>query len=224
MKTYIWSLPTRVFHFLLVVFILIAWLSADDDFLQIHSAVGYAIAVLLIFRLLWGIIGPQYSKFKDFNFKMSEALTFARSIFTFNGSKKYLGHNPAASILMFMMIIILSLIVLTGILDLGIQEGKGFFAFLHQTSIGKLELFEELHEIFANILLLFIVMHLAGILTDKLLHSEDKTLQSMMTGYKHIKGQDIKLNLFQILISFVFFILTFLIIYFTFTNLPFLYD
>ena len=224
MKTYIWSFPTRIFHALLVLFILIAWLSADDDFLQIHSAFGYAITVLIVFRLLWGIIGPKYSRFKDFNFRMNEALEFARSIFSFNGSKKYLGHNPAASILMLIMIITLSIIVLTGILDLGIQEEKGPFTFLYQTFLGDVELFEELHEFFANILLLFIFMHLIGILSDKLLHPEDKTLQSMMTGYKHIKGQDIKLNLFQILISFVFFVLTFLSIYFTFTQWTFLYS
>lgn len=49
MRTYIWSLPTRIFHWSLVVFMIIVWLSADDDFLQIHSAFGYTITVLIIF-------------------------------------------------------------------------------------------------------------------------------------------------------------------------------
>ena len=218
MKTYVWSLPTRIFHITLIIFIIIAALSADDDYLQIHSAFGYAITVLIVFRLIWGMMGPRYSSFKDFNFKIGTIFEFTQDIFSFKRKQKYLGHNPIASIIMFSMIITLLLISISGIVDLGIQEGKGFFAFLNHTFLRKLEFFEEAHEFFANLLLLFIIIHLIGILTDKIIHSEDETLKSIITGYKNIEGKNIRLNLFQILIAFIFFILTILSIYFTFTH------
>lgn len=125
---------------------------------------------------------------------------------------------------MFLMIVSTFIIAIAGILTLGIQEAKGYFAFLNQTFLKELELFEELHEFSANIFLLFICVHLAGVLTDKLIHKEDETLKSIMTVYKNLEGQNIKLTIFQILIAFAFFILTILIIYFTFTNLTVLYS
>ena len=224
MRTYIWSLPTRIFHWSLVVFMIITWLSADDDFLQIHSAFGYAIAVLIIFRLLWGVFGPKFSRFSDFNFKLDKVLEFIRDLLSFKRKKKYLGHNPISSIIMFLMIISTFIITITGILALGIQEAKGYFAFLNQTFLKELELFEELHEFSANILLLFIFIHLSGVLTDRLIHKEDETLKSIITGYKNLEGHNIKLTIFQILIAFAFFILTILVIYFTLTNLTVLYS
>ena len=51
-KSYIWSLPTRVFHFFFVLFILLAFLSDDEDrLLNYHALAGYAVLILLIFRM-----------------------------------------------------------------------------------------------------------------------------------------------------------------------------
>ena len=66
-KSYIWSLPTRVFHALFVLFILLAFLSADEDrWLNYHAIIGYGVLILLAFRIFWGIFGPKYTLFKDF--------------------------------------------------------------------------------------------------------------------------------------------------------------
>ena len=66
-KSYIWSLPTRVFHALFVIFILLVFLSAQEDqWLNIHAVIGYAVLILVLFRICWGFFGPKYSLFKDF--------------------------------------------------------------------------------------------------------------------------------------------------------------
>lgn len=222
MKTYVWGLPTRIFHFCLVLFIIISWMSADDDYLQIHSAFGYAIGVLIIYRFVWGIIGPKYSHFRDFNFSIKKAIDFSNNIL-FN-EKKYLGHNPAASIVLFYMLVIILITVLSGVLTLGEQEEKGVFSSLHSTFFKDFELLEALHELFANFMLAFIFIHLMGILIDRLLHKEDETVKSILTGYKKIAGQNAKINLYQYFISIAFFILSILVIYFTFSNTGFLYS
>ncbi len=222
MQTYIWGLPTRIFHFSLVIFIIVAWISADDDYLQLHSAFGYAIGVLIIFRLIWGLIGPKYSHFRDFNFSIKKAIDFSKNILSPN-NEKHLGHNPVAAFVLFTLLIIIFMVVITGVLTLGAQDEKGVFRGLYSTFFKDLELFEELHEIFANIMLTFIAMHLAGLLTDWLLHRKDETLKSILTGYKKIDGQGAKINIIQSIIAIIFFILTSFTFYFTFANISYFY-
>ncbi|NQY92777.1 MAG: cytochrome b/b6 domain-containing protein [Campylobacteraceae bacterium] len=222
MSTYTWGLPTRIFHLSLVIFIIVAWISADNDYLQLHSAFGYAIGVLIVFRLLWGLIGPKYSHFRDFNFSIKKALDFSKNVLSHN-NKKYIGHNPAAALVLFSLLIIVLIVVVTGVLTLGAQDAKGIFSGLNTTLFKDLELFEELHEISANIMLVFIAMHLAGLLTDWVLHKEEGTILSIVKGYKNLKGENAKINIFQTIIAVTFFILTLLAFYFTFTNLSYLY-
>ena len=80
-KSYIWSLPTRVFHSLFAVFILLAFLTDDDKLLNYHAVAGYAILILLAFRLFWGFFGPKYSKFKDFPRGKKNIKEFLNNIF-----------------------------------------------------------------------------------------------------------------------------------------------
>ncbi len=62
MKTYIWSWPTRIFHWLLVIGMVAAYLLAEEEeLLNYHSAVGYMVGILILFRIIWGFAGPKYS-------------------------------------------------------------------------------------------------------------------------------------------------------------------
>ena len=90
---YIWSLPNRVFHWGLVIFILIAYLS--DDYLRLHIAVGIGVLSLVVFRILWGVLGIKYSDFKDWGKEPS--------------------HNKIASIVMGLILIDILLICITGL-------------------------------------------------------------------------------------------------------------
>ena len=76
-KSYIWSVPTRVFHWLFVLFVLLALLTDDEDrLLNYHVIVGYGILILLVFRGFWGLFGPKYSLFKDFPVSLQKAKDF----------------------------------------------------------------------------------------------------------------------------------------------------
>ena len=86
-KSYIWSLPTRIFHTLFAVFILIAFLTDDDKLLNYHAVIGYAVLILLIFRVCWGIFGPKYSRFKDFPIGKQNVKEFIGNIFEENQQK-----------------------------------------------------------------------------------------------------------------------------------------
>ncbi|MDY0326753.1 MAG: cytochrome b/b6 domain-containing protein [Arcobacteraceae bacterium] len=202
-KSYIWSLPTRVFHWLLALLILLAFLTDDDDLLNYHAVIGYAVLILLAFRVVWGYLGPKYSKFKDFPLSMNNVKEFMFNIF--NSEQKYIGHNPPASYVMITMFVVIFLVIITGALTFGIQEGKGIFSFLNDSFFRKMELFEDLHEFFANFLVVLIVAHIIGVLTDKLVHGKHQTLNSIFTGYKQtLEENSIKLTIFHKLIAFIF--------------------
>ena len=202
-RVYIWSLPTRVFHWLLVLYILIMIITSDEDsLLHIHSAFGYGIGVLILFRIVWGFIGPEYSKFSQWPLSIKDAIEFITNIFT--PKKSYPGHNPAASFVMIGIIVVAFVTVFTGILTYGVQEGKGVLAFLNYSLFKEMEIFEEIHESFFKLLVLLIFAHISGVLVDRVLHKEVDTLKSIVTGYKNIDAKSIKLNLLQKLIAFVF--------------------
>jgi cytochrome b len=206
-KSYIWSLPTRVFHALFVLFILLAFLSAEEDrWLNYHAIIGYAVLILLVFRAFWGIIGPKYSLFKDFPIGKQKVKEFLNNIF--EDHQKYIGHNPLASYVMIAMLVVAFLTVITGILAFGIQEGKGILSSWNSPFFKEMEIFKGIHEILSTLFIVLIVAHVAGVLSDRLLHKKHETLNSIITGYKVTnENESIKLNIFQKIFAFFMFII-----------------
>jgi len=70
MKSYIWTLPTRVFHWSLAIGFTTAYILGDfDKFENLHFAFGAFVGTLILFRIVFGIFGPRYSNFKDFGYR-----------------------------------------------------------------------------------------------------------------------------------------------------------
>ena len=205
-KSYIWSLPTRIFHWLFVLFILAAFITGDEDrLLNYHAVIGYGIFILLAFRIIWGFIGPKHSLFKDFPIGIKKAKEFMSNIF--DSEQKYIGHNPMASYAMMGMFILCFLLIITGALAFGIQEGKGIFSSFNSSFFKEMELFEEIHELFSGLLIALIVAHIVGVFSDRFLHKKYETLNSIFTGYKMSHNKEsIKLNIGQKLFAFIMFL------------------
>ena len=205
-KSYIWSLPTRVFHALFVIFILLTFLSAQEDqWLNIHAVIGYAVLILVLFRICWGFFGPKYSLFKDFPLGKINIKDYLNHIF--EEKLKYIGHNPLASYVMISMFVVAILAIITGALAFGIQEGKGILSFLNSSFFKEMELFGEIHEFFSGLFIALIVAHVGGVLVDRVLHKKQETLNSIVTGYKITsENESIKLNIYQKMFSLLMFI------------------
>jgi len=205
-KSYIWSLPTRVFHALFAVFILLAFLTDDDNLLQYHAIIGYSIFILLLFRIGWGLFGPKHSRFKDFPLSIKKAKEFLGEMLT--DKSKYVGHNPMASFVMIAILTTVFLTIVTGVLAFGIQEGRGIASGLNSSFFKEMELFEEIHEFFTGVLIALVVAHLGGVLVDKVLHGKNKTLNSIANGYKMTdEKEDITVNFYQKTFAFIMAIL-----------------
>lgn len=99
----IWDLPTRLFHWALVLCIagLFATAYVPGASLEVHARFGYAVLTLLLFRLLWGFIGGHWSRF----------LSFGRR------SDPLLGHSLLGSLSIVAMLGVLAVQVGTGLIS-----------------------------------------------------------------------------------------------------------
>ncbi len=193
MKTYIWTLPTRIFHWTLVIGMVAAYIvSEEEELLHLHSSFGYVVGILLIFRIIWGFAGPKYSRFSDFPIGFTALKSFLTDM---KKSKSHSpGHNPAASLVMLGIILLGLAIVVSGSLLLA-SKGQGFFS---SVSIGlSSHTLKEIHEISVNLVIALVILHLLGNLVDFISNRKAGTLQSMFTGYKNIEGESTQLNTFQ---------------------------
>ncbi len=91
----VWDLPTRLFHWTLVVLILLQYLSGEFGLLPMewHYWLGYATLALVVFRVLWGFCGSRTSRFAAF---VRGPATVARyAIDSLHGRAAHVvGHNP----------------------------------------------------------------------------------------------------------------------------------
>lgn len=181
----VWDLPLRVFHWLLVAAFMTAYFT-EDDFLTLHVWAGYLVMALLIFRLIWGFIGNEYSQFKNFICSPALSFTYLKEVLA-RKSKRYIGHNPAGAAMIVLLLASLFLTTATGLCVYAADQNAGLLAGLISTENEKL--WEELHEFFANFSVFLVLIHIAGVIFESLLHHENLG-RAMVTGEKRSASAD----------------------------------
>lgn len=171
----VWDVPTRVFHWGLALSFTGAYLTAETErYRDLHLALGYIMLGLIAFRLLWGFVGSRYARFDAFLYGPKKVLRYLGSLLKPN-PEHYVGHNPAGSLAIFLL------------LGLGLVAGiSGILLF---QEVGGEEAFEDLHEVSSNIMLGVVLLHIAGVVVSSLLHREN-LVGSMITGYKTAQAKD----------------------------------
>ena len=88
----VWDLPTRLFHWLLVIFVIISFVTGNigGNAMQYHEWGGFAILALLLFRLVWGFVGSRESRFATFFYGPFAVISYARTLLRSN-SAQHLG-------------------------------------------------------------------------------------------------------------------------------------
>jgi len=181
----VWDIFVRVFHWSLVATFTVAYVT-EEELLSLHVAAGYAVAGLVMLRLLWGFIGTRHARFSDFVYRPAEVKVFLKDTMQLR-AKRYIGHNPAGGAMILLMLASLVLTSLTGIALYGIGESAGPLAMLAQSYGMFEEPMEGLHEFFANLTLLMVLIHVAGVLVESLIHHENLA-KSMLTGLKRAQS------------------------------------
>ncbi|MCU7939617.1 MAG: cytochrome b/b6 domain-containing protein [gamma proteobacterium symbiont of Bathyaustriella thionipta] len=176
----VWDIPVRLFHWIFASCFIIAWLTLDNRYLDIHVFAGYLMGGLILFRILWGFIGGPYASFHDFTFSGSEVSDYFKGVLK-RCPPRFLGHNPAGSWAIFLLLGLGLSITVTGLLTLGGEEQQGPLAGYLNYSQGHLA--HELHDWLAWLMLGMVIIHLAGVLIESLLHREN-LVAAMLTGCK----------------------------------------
>jgi len=164
----VWDVPTRLVHWLLAVSFLGALVTADAERLRnLHIAAGYACVALILFRVLWGVIGTRHARFWSFLYRPREIVAYLRSMVA-GRPRHYVGHNPVGGVAVLLL------------LGLGLATGLSGWASLNE--IGG-DAVEELHEALAIGMLAVVCVHVVGVIASSVLHREN-LVWGMVTGVK----------------------------------------
>lgn len=178
----VWDPLIRVFHWTLVAAFVIAYVT-EEDWMQLHAFAGYLIGGLLVFRLLWGFVGPQHARFADFISSPRDVIAYLKETAALR-PRRYLGHNPAGGMMILALLLALFVTTVTGLVLYGVDEHAGPLASL-MASYGDAweDPLEEIHEVSANLTLVLVVLHITGVIVSSLLHREN-LVRAMWTGSK----------------------------------------
>lgn len=178
----VWDPLVRIFHWSLVSLFLLAYVT-DDDFLDFHVVAGYLIIGLILLRLAWGLIGSRHARFSDFVKKPAEVKAYLKDVLLFR-AKRYIGHNPAGGMMVIALLLSLSVTLFSGLLVYGVEESAGpLVAWVGGMGERAEDVFEGLHEFFANFTVLLVMLHVVGVVIASLQHREN-LVRSMIDGYK----------------------------------------
>lgn len=185
----VWDPLLRIFHWTLVVAFATAWLTADD-MQPVHEFAGYAVAALVGFRLVWGLVGSRYARFSQFVRGPAATLSYVGDIAK-GRELRFLGHNPAGAAMVVALLVTLSGTALTGWLmeEPGRAESAARQlqlvapAFADDDDDEAESPLKEVHETLANAMLLLIALHLGGVALASYRHREN-LVRAMVTGRK----------------------------------------
>lgn len=169
-RAHVWDVAVRLFHWTLVTTVLTAWLTGGSGN-RIHEISGSAVAALLVFRLIWGIVGTRHARFIDFVCRPRTLRSYLRDILS-NRAERHVGHNPAGGAMIVAMLTGLAVTVVTGFMQLT----NRFYG---------LEWVEQFHHYAANVFMVLVPLHLAGVIASSWMHREN-LVGAMMTGDKPV--------------------------------------
>jgi cytochrome b len=178
----VWDPLVRLFHWSLAASFTIAFVT-EDDLLALHVWAGYLISGLILIRVLWGFVGPRHARWSDFVKEPAEIVAYLKAAVR-SRAARYLGHNPAGGAMVVALMLSLTVTSLTGLAVYGAQELSGPMApLLSGLSEGWAHALEDIHEVLANLTLLLVLLHVAGVAFASLEHREN-LVRAMITGLK----------------------------------------
>jgi len=172
----VWDLPTRLFHWLLVLLIALLWLTGDVggitlniplpggerlflDNMGLHMLAGRAVLVLVLFRLGWGLVGSSTARFASFIRGPGAAVDYVKQVAR-GQVPLTVGHNPAGGLMILVLLLLLLAQAVTGLFARDDLFSEGPLAHLvSESASGRMTV---IHVLLFKGLLVLVLGHLAA--------------------------------------------------------------
>jgi cytochrome b len=178
----VWDAPTRLFHWAIVALIGVSWLSESRGWMTIHFLSGYCVIALLLFRVAWGFVGSDTSRFCRFLKSPTEVLRHLAHLRR-QGPDTEIGHNAAGGWMVLLMLALLGVQAGTGLFanDDGDTEGP-FFAYVGK---GWSDRLSHIHAVNFTLIQVAVGLHVMAVLGYLVLKRHD-LVRPMITGEKYL--------------------------------------
>lgn len=171
-RVLVWDAPVRLFHWLMVACFAGAWLTAESErFRLLHVTLGLTMVGLVVFRLLWGLVGTKHARFASFVRGPAAAWQHLKAMFA-GRHEGGAGHNPAGALAIVAM--------------LGVTLAVGASGWL---AYGGNDMAGEVHEGVATGLLALVGLHLAGVALASWLGRRN-LVKPMLTGRTEARAEE----------------------------------
>ncbi len=177
----VWDLPTRIFHWALVIFIiaLVTTGLIGGNAMLWHMRCGFAVLSLLLFRLVWGLMGGHWSRFANFIYSPRTILNYLKGA----GKPEHsVGHNPLGAGSVFAMLLVLLAQVGTGLFsDDDIATSGPLSKFVSNALVSAATSYHK--NVGKYVLLALVVLHIAAIIFY-LMKKRENLIAPMIHGDK----------------------------------------
>lgn len=199
----VWDFFVRSAHWLLVLAFFVAYFT-EEELLEVHVWAGYAVGGIVLARVAWGFLGTPHARFRDFLYRPSTVFGYLGNLLR-GRARRYVGHSPAGGAMVILLLLSLAATVMAGLTVYAYDQqagplarfvsppvavaADGALAAENETYEAREEYWEEAHELFANLTLLLVILHIGGVLLASLAHREN-LVGAMLTGRKRRPDAD----------------------------------
>ena len=183
-KHLVWDIPTRLFHWLLVFSLLAQYATAKwlDGYMDWHFYIGYFTLGLILYRVVWGIVGTRHARFWSFFPTPSKIMSYGKTLFK-RDSEMQAGHNPIGAIMVFVLLALVGTQAVSGLFVSDDVLHDGPYNGIEDQALVKT--MSWLHHNVFDWLLIAIGLHVAAVLVY-LWYKKQNLIQPMVTGKKPV--------------------------------------
>ncbi|HRK24812.1 MAG TPA: cytochrome b/b6 domain-containing protein [Beijerinckiaceae bacterium] len=178
-----WDLPTRLFHWALVVLIILAPITnkMGSATFYLHKVNGYLILSLVLYRILWGFVGGTTARFRTF-VRPFAAFGYLGDLVR-NRSRHFLGHNPLGGMMVLALLAAAGGQALFGLMTLDDIPATIEGPFASKVAKSTAEWVSVWHRRGFKIILALVALHVLANLFYTFV-KKDNLIRPMLTGVK----------------------------------------
>jgi cytochrome b len=178
----VWDLPVRLFHWAIVILIFLAWATQEYNQMEWHVWVGYTILTLLVFRIIWGFVGSDTARFRQF--LGSPVAAFRHLAHIGQREPDYqIGHNAAGGWMVLLMLGLIGLQAATGLFSNDDANTEG--PLMHLVSKDQSDWLSHIHYLNFKAIEAVIVIHVLAITLYAVMKRQN-LVRPMITGTKNM--------------------------------------